>query len=349
MRIRKHHLRTLIVMRSAPLMFALSLTFLVCQAILVVVLFDVPNLSENARLAIDSNHPDAAQLRAALHSDPVSEQIQTATVYLMMVIWPIVILESVLHWMTRPWDAKTLRYHFFGLLFCVCPSLRMCARSPEMRERLWLPGLGWRLANKRLRERLERHFGVPMILIALMIMPVLIVEFFMKTQVAQYVWLRLLLHISTGVIWFAFAAEFILMVSVAEKKIAYCKKNWLDLAIILLPLFSFLRSLRLLKIQQLTRMGRIYRLRGTALKAFRALILLEFFHRFMKIDLDRKIENLETQLADLESQAKEIRHQIARLKRDQIEQAGSISDESEQAESPDAVKRLEDAPTQITP
>ena len=106
-----------------------------------------------------------------------------------------------------------------------------------MRQRLWLPGLGWRQANKRLRERLERKFGIPMILIALMIMPVLIVEFFMKSQVAQYGWLRMLLHVSTGVIWFAFAGEFILMVSVAEKKVAYCKKHWIDLAIILLPLF----------------------------------------------------------------------------------------------------------------
>jgi hypothetical protein len=34
------------------------------------------------------------------------------------------------------------------------------------------------------------------------------------------------------------------MISVAPRRLEYCKKHWLDLAIILLPLISFLRSLR---------------------------------------------------------------------------------------------------------
>jgi voltage-gated potassium channel len=210
-----------------------------------------------------------------------------------------------------------------------------------MRERLWLPGLGWRQANKRLRRRLERRFSVPMILIALMIMPVLIIEFFMKTQVAQYVWLRMLLHIGTGVIWFAFAGEFILMVSVADKKIAYCKKHWIDLAIILLPLFSFLRSLRVLRatrlargIPQVTKMARIYRLRGTAVKALRGLILLDVLQRFTGGDVDRKIDKLRRHLADVESEAREIRHKISRLERHRREQEPIVSEEPVASEEP---------------
>ena len=66
----------------------------------------------------------------------------------------------------------------------------------------------------------------------MMILPILVIEYVFTAQVAQYAWLRLLLHVGTGVIWFAFAVEFILMVSVAEKKLAYCKKHWVDLAII---------------------------------------------------------------------------------------------------------------------
>jgi voltage-gated potassium channel len=152
-------------------------------------------------------------------------------------------------------------------------------------------------------------------------MPVLIIEFFMKTQVAQYAWLRLLLHISTGVIWFAFAAEFILMVSVAKKKLAYCVSHWIDLAIILLPFFSLLRSLRVLRaanalrIPQLTKVARVYRLRGTAVKALRALVLLDFIQRLMTSDLDRSIEKLQRQLDDVDAEAKEIRRKIARLER----------------------------------
>ena len=324
MRDGRHQLWRQIAERTGPPMFALSLAFLVCQAILVVVWVDVPNFSENAALALHPGSQDAAQIRELLSDDQSYHWIPDTTIILMMVIWPVVIAEAIMHWLTRPWDSETRKSHLFGLLFCLCPSLRMCARSVEMRQRLWLPGLGWRQANKRLRKRLERRFSVPMIVIALMIMPVLVIEFFMKTQVAEYAWLRLMLHLSTGVIWFAFAAEFILMVSVADKKIAYCKSHWIDLAIILLPLFSFLRSLRVLRathaakalrLPQITKMARIYRLRGTAVKALRALVLLDFFQRVMHSNVDRSIENLQRQLGDLEAEAKEVRRKIARLER----------------------------------
>ncbi len=307
-------------------MFFLALTFLVCQAVLVVVWVDVPNLQENAILTISPDDPNAESLRQSLSGEIVDHHVQDAAVYMMLIIWPIVICETVYHWIVRPWNPDTRRFHFFGLLFCISPSLRLCARSPEMGYRLWLPTLGWRVANRKLRARLQRQFSFPMIVIALMIMPLLIIEFFLKDQVAQYSWLRMLLHIGTGVIWFAFAAEFILMVSVAEKKIAYCKKHWIDLAIIILPLFSFLRSLRILRatqalrVPQLTKLARVYRLRGTAVKALRALVLLDLFQRFINTDTDRSIAKLQTRLDELEDEAKQIRRQIVKLRREKAEQ-----------------------------
>jgi voltage-gated potassium channel len=311
-------------------MFTLSLAFLVCQATLVVVWFDVPNFTENAKAFIAQGNPASQRVRAALAGEMVDHRIQDAAVALGLLIWPAVILESVFHWLTRPWDATTRRYHGFSLLFCLCPSFRMCARSPEMGYRIWLPGLGWRRANKRLRRRLERQFSIPMILIALLILPVMLVEFYMKTQVVEYGWLRMLLHISAGIIWFAFAFEFILMVSVADKKLTYCKTHWLDIAIILLPFFSFLRSLRVLRASQITKMARVYRLRGTAVRAFRGLILLEFFHRFLGMDLEQRIRKLERQLDEVESEAKEIRRRITRLQRQQQERAAEIGSGAEE-------------------
>ena len=192
-----------------------------------------------------------------------------------------------------------------------------------MHGRIWLPGLGWRRGGRRLQRQLERHFGVPMMVIALLIMPILIVEFFLKDQVAEYGWLRLFLHVGTGVIWFAFAAEFILMVSIAEKKIEYCKEHWIDLAIILLPLVSFLRSLsiarasrlsNLIRIQQLSNLARAYRLRGTALKAFRVLILFDLTERILHISDERRIRKMEQQLAEMEKQTRLLRQRITRLK-----------------------------------
>jgi hypothetical protein len=335
--------RQQIARRSAPLMFSLALVFLICQAILVVLWVDVPNLSENAMNAVGTPIDNAAIADVERLSDGIIDRrVQAFTVGTMLVIWPIVVLESVFHWLTRPWNATTRKFHWFGLLFCLLPSLRLCARSPEMNERMWLPGIGWRRANKRLRQRLERQFSVPMIVIAMLIMPVLIIEFFLQAQVAQYTWLRLMLHIGTGVIWFAFAAELILMVSVADKKLDYCKKHWVDIAIIVLPLFSFLRSLRLLRMTGiaqtlrlpiLTKFARVYRLRGTALKVLRALILLELIQRVSGGDTDRKIAKLQHQLQDVESEAKRIRRKISKLKRQRRE--AEFSQSTPLTEAPD--------------
>ncbi len=317
-------LRRSIAKYTTPPMFFVSLAFLVCQAILVVVWVDVPNLSENALVAIDPSQPNADAIRRSLSRPVVDQRLQNATVAVMMVLWPLVIVEAIWHWISRPWNAANRWFHLYSLIFCLCPSLRMCARSPEMHGRLWLPNLKWRYANRRLRKRLERRFSLPMILIALLIMPVLIIEFFMKAQVAQYMWLRTFLHVGTGVIWFAFAFEFILMVSVAKKKVAYCKEHWIDLAIIILPLFSFLRTLQMfratriahfVRLPMLTKLARVYRLRGTAVKALKGLLVLEFFHRVAGTNPQRRIEKLRRQLDDVELEAKQIRREIVKLER----------------------------------
>ena len=296
--------------RTAKYMFWLSMAYLVCLACLVVLWVDIPNLHEKVMDNGDT-------LR-----DPGNRQFESIVIAGMLIVWPIVILESIFHWCTRPWDRAHSKAHWFGLLHCICPALRMCGRFPEMHGRMWLPGLGWRRPNRHLRQRLERLFSVPMIVIALMIMPVLIIEFFLKAQVAQYSWLRFALHVGTGVIWFAFAAEFILMVSVSNKKLAYCKKHWIDIAIILLPLFSFLRSLRamratrlssLLRVPQVGKMARIYRMRGTAVKAVQALVLLEVFQKWLGANEEKKLDKLRRQLKEVESEGKVLRRQIAKL------------------------------------
>ena len=241
----------------------------------------------------------------------------------MVIVWVVVIVESVWHWVTRPWNEETRKHHWFGVLICLCPALRMCARSPEMNGRIWLPGLGWRKGGRRLARQLERYLSLPMMGVALLILPILITEFFLKDQVAQYAWLRSLLHVGTGVIWFAFAAEFILMVSIAEKKIEYCKKHWVDLAIILIPVVSFLRSLSILRmarlsnvvrLQQLAKFARMYRLRGTALKLVRVLVLFDLTERLLGISDQTRIHRLETELEEVEKRARLLRQKIARLK-----------------------------------
>ena len=307
---------------AAP-MFWLSLCFLVGQACLVVLWVDVPNLRESTIVVMEEK--GIVYSINDLGGEPTESDderwLQNATSTMILLIWPFIIAESIFHWLTRSWGRANRWFHFYGFLFCLCPSLRLCARSVEMDRKLWLPGLGWRRSDKRLRRRLERMFSVPMIAIALLILPVLVIEFFFKTQVARHEWLRLALHISTGVIWFAFALEFILMVSVADKKLTYIRTNWIDLAIILLPLLSFMRSLsllrstklaKLLRVSKLTRLASIYRMRATAVKALRALILWEVLERLLRTDPNKHAEKLREELAQRELELRILRREIYR-------------------------------------
>ena len=311
--------------RSEALMFSLAVAYLACLAVLVVLWVDVPGLETRSQL-FDKDSERVEMLAGSFDDNSlrVIEHLETLVLVTMGLVWIVVIGEAIWHVLTRAPDRTNKHYHIASLVFCCCPFLRMCARSPEMRDRIWLPGLGWRRGGASLQRQLERSFSVPMMIVALLIMPILITEFFLKDQVAVYLWLRVLLHIGTGVIWFAFALEFVLMVSIAEKKIDYCKHHWIDLAIILLPLVAFLRSLSLartlrltnvMRVQQLSNLARAYRLRGTAIKAFRVLILFDLTERLFNLNKEKRLAKMQTQLRELEKQTRMLRHRMARLKR----------------------------------
>jgi voltage-gated potassium channel len=144
-------------------------------------------------------------------------------------------------------------------------------------------------------------------------------------------------------IWCAFAVEFILMVSSTKKKLLYVKKNWIDLAIILLPLVSFLRSLKIVraaklakfaKVQQLTKMGRVYRMRGLLAKTVRAFLVLELVHRIFKTSPEKRLEQLLAQAEDKEDELRELQQRITAVRAQmESESAESESAESENTES----------------
>jgi voltage-gated potassium channel len=303
--------------KFAPLMFVFAAIYLAGLATMVVMLVDVPSLRETG-LAIetDSLKPSAAE------PDSMGSWFRIAIGIMMLLIWPCFWVEAVFHWVTRPWSAAYRRYHLRSLFFCFLPPLRMCARNPDMGGAMWLPWLGWRVADDQLRDQLKRYFGIPMLGIAVLILPVLAVEFFLKEQVADHFALRVGLHFSTGLIWFAFTTEFIVMISAAENRLDYCKKHWLDLAIILLPLISFLRSLqviratrlaKLTKVQQLSKMARVYRMRGVSTKAFRALLLIDAVTRLMQPKPEKLLVRLRLEHRRLNRELQEIENRIERV------------------------------------
>lgn len=302
-------------------MFCLSLLFLFLLAGLVVAWVDVlpDTVEKDAVVAAQS----ANQLTLDYWKHPA---IQTGYVLFktLMLIWPLFLAEAMyVRWLAKGQAANIKSKSAFDWLCVACPPLRLGKSIPRKDGKIWLPRMGWRSPGKELHEELMRIFSTPMLIIALLILPVLLVEFRYQELLQSTLWLKLLLSVSMGLIWCAFACEFILMVSSTKKKLGYVKKNWIDLAIILLPLISFLRSLRIVravklarfaKLQQLTKMGRIYRLRGLLAKTIRAFLVLDLVHRILKTTPEKRLEKLLAQVEDRQGELRDLQQRVAAVR-----------------------------------
>jgi voltage-gated potassium channel len=248
-------------------------------------------------------------------------------------VWLVVVAEQVFRLLVLRGDASVSQRVGSWLVISIVPPLRMGLRGRYRPGHLWLPGLGWQPVDKELRGRLEKFFSVPMIVIALCVLPLLAIEFWWADQVRAYFGLALFLDIGISIIWLGFALEFIVMVSVAESKWRYCLLHWIDLAVVLLPLVEFLPIARLLRLgqllraEQLTRMSRLYRLQGLAMRAWRALLVLEVIQLLLGNTLEKRLRQLEQLLAAKEEEATQLRKEIADLK-ERIAQKNQVATEA---------------------
>jgi len=199
-----------------------------------------------------------------------------------------------------------------ALLF---PPLRMASRHIQRVELIWIPFYGWSLSNEGLLKLIKRKFSIPMIVIALLIIPALLIEWQFYDQVSAYLNtdLTFLLDLVQAFIWMAFAFEFILMISISNEKVEYAQKNWIDIAIILLPFISFVRTIRLIKIARITQLARGYKLRGLLMKARQGFVFASFFYRILTIKPDFQINRLRKKLVKNQKERELIEEDLIEL------------------------------------
>jgi voltage-gated potassium channel len=256
-------------------MFAASLLFLVCLA-------GTFHLSDHLPLA------------------------QAVCQYGLFVLYPAFILEWLIHLSAGSQHTRQ------NLLFCFIPPLRLGARDHAEGKLVWLPGRGWAEVNRELQQKLEKAFSLPMIGIALMVLPLVLIEPPWSEQAADSK-LVAFTQPAAALIWLAFAFEFLLMISITERKVRYFKEHWIDVAVILLPLVTFLQVARLGRLARLTRTARVYRMRGLLMRLYRAVLLLDVVDRLIRGDGEKRLARLQQQLLEKELEIEEIRREIQRL------------------------------------
>ncbi len=249
---------------------------------------------------------------------PIEELIITRS---LLALWPIFLIEAFFRfWFHRqqmPLGTRILS----TLMICIFPPSRLAGRAYLNPQMLWLPVLGWQIVDRPLRKKLHEYFGVPMIVVALMVLPAVGFEYYYAEKAKTHFGLGLVLSIANSIIWGVFAFEFIVMISAADKKMPYIMKHWMDLAIVILPLVDFLPILRVLRLtkvlqlQQLTKMGRLYRMRGLLMKLWRAILVLGMLQKLLARPTEKRLANLREQLEIKEEEIATLRKEIEDLEK----------------------------------
>ncbi len=268
----------------------------------------------------------------------------------LAVLWSVFLLEALAHIVAR---SPRWKQH---LAYCFCPPLRLGARDACTGERIWLPKLGWTLVDRELGDRMERTLNLPMIVIALCVVPLLALHYYepehhpvvhqLQNSVAQptakpershsqppsiaselpaaFAWARLpavrfATRIGEALIWTAFALEFTVMISVVDRKLKYCWQHWIDILVIVLPLVAFLRSLRLVRLARLNQIGRftrLYRLRGSLVRAQKGMVVASVVERKLVRNPRKQLAQLHDSLAEAERDVQTLKARIRELEID---------------------------------
>ncbi|MCI0702100.1 MAG: hypothetical protein L0241_13535 [Planctomycetia bacterium] len=245
----------------------------------------------------------------------------------LVALWPIFAVEALWSLWRRDRSKRTKPVLLRAILVMFMPPWRL-ALTDSRTNLIWIPRLGWQSPGKELFKRLERAFGVPMLLFAFMILPILLLEYLRGDLVRDTHALTLALDIGIAVVWLAFATEFVLKASAHPKPFQFAQDRWLDVAIVVLPMLEFvltrwvdiaplarlLRAGRALSPEQIARMQRLYRLQGVATKAWHALLLLEGVRRLLGNTPEKRLAKLEEHIEDLEEQLKETRHEADEMR-----------------------------------
>ena len=109
-----------------------------------------------------------------------------------------------------------------------------------------------KLNREELLVKFERYTEVPMLVLVIVMI---------GTLIAPMVWhfndqTKLIFEIADWVIWGLFALDLFVKTYLSRNRIAYLRKNWLDVVVVVLPVlrvFRIFRAFRLLRIVRLSR------------------------------------------------------------------------------------------------
>ena len=129
-----------------------------------------------------------------------------------------------------------------------------------------------KLNREELLMKVERYTEVPMLVLVIVMIVALIIPLVIHLTPE----IELVLEWADWIIWGLFALELIIKTYLSTNRIAYLKKNWMDVVLVVIPL---LRVLRVFRVTRLARGARLIK-STRAIRALRFIRIIGFFGKF---------------------------------------------------------------------
>lgn len=249
---------------------------------------------------------------------------------ILLYLWPVFIAERLLVLvLCNQWNWPKL---IFSGLVMVLPPFYLAMRRCDNRNYFFYANK-WRLISYHLERHIEKRFVFWILTASVLMIPFWVIEVFFFQFALENLFLIHIISLGNAVVWGLFVAEFIIEISITKKRRRYVFQHWIELLIIILPMFALLRFVRiahLLRIKQIIRLQSLvleqinylrrafylYRLRGTVNKIVRIITLVEIIKRFYhKRNPQSYLKQLEEQWAEKKEELNSLEKQIEETKR----------------------------------
>ena len=175
---------------SAAMMFLVTIVFLTVLAIII----------------------QYTQIESGLERLLYAQQL----IRLLFLCWPIFFIERIiqLFFCQRTWKS------YFGLVvITLLPPLRLAMRRCNHSNFIWL--FTWRFIDFSLYSELEKRFLLPILLLSLLMTPFWVTELFSPDKLNNNALLYHTVNLGNALVWELFVIEFVIIFSIAEKKLYY--------------------------------------------------------------------------------------------------------------------------------
>lgn len=245
----------------------------------------------------------------------------------LLILWLIIFIERLIY-------LSFCQKNIISVILTVClPPLRLASQRCHPTKFIWLP-YHWRTVDDLLYTRLERKFLYPIFICSLVMMPVWLFEIFWPQYLLSHPLFYHLATLGNAIIWGLFVIEFVVMFSIAPKRLDYLKQHWLELFIIIIPILavarviliakyaSLLKQVQLLQYAELVkalnlpRLLNIYQARAVLQRIIRILMIIDILRRFyLSRNPTKYLEMLKNKLAEQEKAVMELKQQINEIEK----------------------------------